>query len=64
MLSAFIQAKEGVDKSKIVNLDKVLQKAVEESSQKLNTPVKFVVKIQEKENAPPKEVEYQIETSQ
>jgi hypothetical protein len=63
MLASFIQERERVDKSKIDDLDKVIQKAVEESSQKVDTPVKFMVKIQEKENAPPKEVEYQIETS-
>lgn len=63
MLTNFIQERESVDKSKIDNLDKVIQKAVKESSQKVDTPVKFMVKVQSGENTPPKEVKYQIKTS-
>lgn len=63
MLADYIQAKEGVDKSQLVNLDEVVQKAVEESSQKAGTPVKFMVKVQSDDKSLPKEVEYQIKTS-
>ena len=58
-----IQAKEGVNKSQIENLDKILQEAVNKSSQNVDTPFDFTLKIQQPGSDKPKEVKYTITTS-